>query len=185
VYGTAVLLGQNKREVLVALSSAKTVEGRFDIVSGDDNITAVIDYAHTPDALANIIGTINDIREGRGQLITVAGAGGDRDTSKRAEMAYIASKLSDRLILTSDNPRSENPEAIIDMMMEGVEITKKRNVLRVTNRKEAIKTASALAQEGDIILITGKGHEKYQEINGVKYPFDDKAIIQSVLNSEN
>ena len=185
VYATAVLLNQNKQEVLIALSKASTVEGRFDIINGDNGVTAVIDYAHTPDALKNVLSTINDIREGKGQLITVAGAGGDRDTSKRAEMASIASRLSTKLILTSDNPRSEDPDVIIDMMMEGVEITDKRNVLRITNRREAIRTACTIAAPGDIVLVAGKGHEKYQEINGVKYPFDDKAIVVEILKTEN
>jgi UDP-N-acetylmuramoyl-L-alanyl-D-glutamate--2,6-diaminopimelate ligase len=184
-YATAILLNQDKQEVLVAMSQASTVEGRFDIINGDNGVTAVIDYAHTPDALKNILSTINDIREGQGQLITVAGAGGDRDTSKRSEMASIASKQSTKLILTSDNPRSEDPDTIIDMMMEGVEITDKRNVLRITNRKEAIRTACALAAPGDIVLVAGKGHEKYQEINGVKHPFDDKAIVLEILKTEN
>jgi len=161
------------------------VEGRFDIINGDNGVTAVIDYAHTPDALKNVLSTINDIREGQGQLITVAGAGGDRDTSKRAEMASIASKQSTKLILTSDNPRSEDPDAIIDMMMEGVEITDKRNVLRITNRREAIRTACTIAAPGDIVLVAGKGHEKYQEIKGVKHPFDDKAIVGEILKTEN
>ncbi len=185
VYGTAILLGQEKEETLIALSEVTTVEGRFDLIHGDNGVNAIVDYAHTPDALKNVITTINSIREGRGQLITVAGAGGDRDTSKRPEMGAIAASLSNRVILTSDNPRTEDPEKILDMIMAGVAITDRKKVLRITNRKEAIRTACALAQQGDIVLVAGKGHEKYQEINGIRHPFDDKAILREILITEN
>ncbi|PID93295.1 MAG: UDP-N-acetylmuramoyl-L-alanyl-D-glutamate--2,6-diaminopimelate ligase [Bacteroidetes bacterium] len=181
VYGAAVLLGQQKEEILIALSNAPTVEGRFDLVTSKDQVTAIIDYAHTPDALKNILQTINDIRAGQGQLITVMGAGGDRDRSKRSPMGSIASRLSDQLILTSDNPRTEDPETILAMLMQGVEISDRRKVLQIVHREEAIKAACALARAGDTILVAGKGHEKYQEINGVRHPFDDKAIIQTIF----
>ena len=184
VYGTAIELKQDPDEVLVALSKLATVEGRFDFFTSSDQITAIVDYAHTPDALKNVLNTINDIRDGAGRVITVAGAGGDRDTSKRPEMAYIAARMSDQVILTSDNPRSEDPETIINMMFDGVDITDKKKVLKITNRKEAIRTACTLAQPHDVILIAGKGHEKYQEINGERFPFDDKEIAKSMLTTE-
>ena len=184
VYGTACELHQQKEEVLVTLSKLETVEGRFELIQGKNNITAIIDYAHTPDALDNILQTIREIRRNNASIITVAGAGGDRDTSKRPEMAQIAAQLSDRVILTSDNPRSEDPEHILDMMEEGLSEKLREKVIRICNRKEAIKTACALAQPGDIILVAGKGHEKYQEIKGVKYPFDDKKLVKSLLTTE-
>ncbi len=181
VYATAMEMGADEIEVLRLLSYIQTAEGRFDFIKGDKGVNAIVDYAHTPDALKNVLNTINDIRGGAGQLISVVGAGGDRDKSKRPEMALIAAEKSNRLILTSDNPRSENPEAIIDDMEAGVPADRKNTCLRISNRKEAIKTAVALAKEGDIILIAGKGHEKYQEINGVRYHFDDKEIINELI----
>ncbi len=181
VYATAMEMGADEIEVLRQLSYIQTAEGRFDFIKGDKGVNAIVDYAHTPDALKNVLNTINDIRGGAGQLISVVGAGGDRDKSKRPEMALIAAEKSNRLILTSDNPRSENPEAIIDDMEAGVPADRKNTCLRISNRKEAIKTAVALAKEGDIILIAGKGHEKYQEINGVRYHFDDKEIINELI----
>lgn len=181
VYATAMEVGANELEVLQELSQIETAEGRFEFVPGSEGINAIVDYAHTPDALLNVINTINDIRGGAGHLITVVGAGGDRDKTKRPEMAAIAADKSDRLILTSDNPRTENPEAILDDMEAGVTVDRKKITLRISNRKEAIKTAFALAQKGDIILIAGKGHEKYQEINGVRHHFDDKEIIRELI----
>ena len=181
VYATAMEMGADEIEVLRQLSYIQTAEGRFDFIKGDKGVNAIVDYAHTPDALKNVLNTINDIRGGAGQLISVVGAGGDRDKSKRPEMALIAAEKSNRLILTSDNPRSENPVAIIDDMEAGVPADRKNTCLRISNRKEAIKTAVALAKEGDIILIAGKGHEKYQEINGVRYHFDDKEIINELI----
>ncbi len=181
VYATAMEMGADEIEVLRQLSYIQTAEGRFEFIKGDKGVNAIVDYAHTPDALKNVLNTINDIRGGAGQLISVVGAGGDRDKSKRPEMALIAAEKSNRLILTSDNPRSENPEAIIDDMEAGVPADRKNICLRISNRKEAIKTAVALAKEGDIILIAGKGHEKYQEINGVRYHFDDKEIINELI----
>lgn len=184
VYAAAIELNQDIDEVLVALTNLSTVEGRFDFFNSADNITAIVDYAHTPDALKNVLNTINEIHDGSGRIITVAGAGGDRDTSKRPEMGYIAAHMSDQVILTSDNPRSEDPEIIIDMIFDGIESTDTKKVIKITNRKEAIRTACAIARPHDVILIAGKGHEKYQEINGERFPFDDKEIVKSMLTTE-
>jgi UDP-N-acetylmuramoyl-L-alanyl-D-glutamate--2,6-diaminopimelate ligase len=183
VYGTAVLLGKEKLSVLTALSNLKSVEGRFQYVKSEGNITAIVDYAHTPDALLNVLNTIKDIRTGNEHVITVVGCGGDRDTSKRPEMARIAAEFSDKVILTSDNPRSEDPEEIIRQMRAGIDAVNFKKVLAITDRKEAIRTACILGKSGDILLIAGKGHEKYQEINGVKYPFDDFSEIQETFKT--
>ncbi|MFA5782512.1 MAG: UDP-N-acetylmuramoyl-L-alanyl-D-glutamate--2,6-diaminopimelate ligase, partial [Bacteroidales bacterium] len=183
IYATAVLLGEDKSEVLRLLSSLKAVEGRFDYVRSSNGIIAIIDYAHTPDALSNVLSTIASVRESNEDVITVVGCGGDRDRGKRPLMARIACDYSNTVILTSDNPRSEDPERIIEEMMQGVEITAKRKVLSILNRKEAIKTACALAKHGDIVLLAGKGHEKYQEIKGVKYPFDDKQMVKEIFET--
>ncbi|NKQ39837.1 MAG: UDP-N-acetylmuramoyl-L-alanyl-D-glutamate--2,6-diaminopimelate ligase [Methanosarcinales archaeon] len=183
VYATAMLLDSDKMEVLIALSTLEGAEGRFEhFVSEKSKIVAIVDYAHTPDALKNVLETINNIKKGKEKIITVVGAGGDRDKTKRPLMAAIASKLSDKVILTSDNPRTENPETIIKEMQEGVSVSNKRKVLAITDRVEAIKTACMLANEKDIILIAGKGHEKYQEINGIKYDFDDMAKTLDLFN---
>jgi UDP-N-acetylmuramoyl-L-alanyl-D-glutamate--2,6-diaminopimelate ligase len=181
VYASAVLLEQEKPKVLTLMSILDTAEGRFEYVRSEEGITAIVDYAHTPDALKNVLQTINAIRTGNEELITVIGAGGDRDPGKRPVMGQIAGSLSSRVILTSDNPRSEDPEAIIREMKEGIEPVDYKKLLVITNRKEAIHTACALAREGDIILVAGKGHEKYQEIKGVKHPFDDKEILKEKL----
>jgi len=181
VYAAAILLKQDREKVLTLLSSLDTAEGRFEHIRSEEGITAIVDYAHTPDALQNVLRTINAIRSGNEELITVVGAGGDRDRAKRPVMAAIAASLSTRLILTSDNPRSEEPESIISEMKEGVEPIDYKKLLVITNRKEAISTACVLAKPGDIILVAGKGHEKYQEIKGVKYPFDDKEILNELL----
>lgn len=181
IYSAAILLEQDKLEVLSVLSSLSAVEGRFDYIHGNDNITGIVDYAHTPDALKNILSTINSIRTGEEKLITVFGAGGDRDKTKRPEMAKIVCELSDKVIVTSDNPRTEHAEDIIFDILKGVDVICKKKVLTIENRLEAIKTACALAQKNDIIVVAGKGHEKYQEINGVKYPFDDKEILKDCL----
>ncbi len=183
VYGTAVLLGQNKQEVLTQLSLLKGADGRFEVLRSNDGKTVIVDYAHTPDALENVLKTIQKIRTGNEQLITVVGAGGDRDKEKRPKMAKIASRLSNRIILTSDNPRSEDPKEIIKDMEEGIEIIKKGATLSIVDRKEAIKAAILLAQPGDIILIAGKGHETYQEINGVKHHFDDKEVVKEIFQN--
>jgi UDP-N-acetylmuramoyl-L-alanyl-D-glutamate--2,6-diaminopimelate ligase len=180
-YATAVLLGQEPAEVLTLLSAMEPVEGRFNSILSPDNVTAIVDYAHTPDALNNVLETINDIRGVGSRLITVVGAGGNRDAAKRPLMARIACDQSDRVILTSDNPRFEEPEAIIGDMKKGVEAGGMGKVLVIVNRLEAIRTACALAQAGDIILIAGKGHENYQEIKGVKYPFDDRTVVKEAF----
>jgi UDP-N-acetylmuramoyl-L-alanyl-D-glutamate--2,6-diaminopimelate ligase len=185
VYSTAILLGEEKQNVLTMLSLCEPVAGRFNYIRTPDAITAIVDYAHTPDALQNVLGTIQSIRSHKEKIITVVGAGGNRDVSKRPLMAKIACDLSDRLILTSDNPRFEKPEAILDDMKKGIEPQFEKKVLVIVNRKEAIRTACAMAQPGDIILVAGKGHETYQEINGVRYPFDDKMILNEVLGEGN
>ena len=177
LYAVAVLLGEEKLDVLTALSNLNPVAGRFECIISQNNITAIVDYAHTPDALKNVLDNINDIRSGNEKLITVVGCGGDRDKAKRSLMAGIASEHSDKVILTSDNPRTEDPDAIIKDMQEGVAPHQVKKVLSITDRKEAIKTAASLAESNDFILIAGKGHEKYQEVNGVKHPFDDKEEI--------
>ena len=181
VYATAVLLGEDKEEVLTALSNIESARGRFEQIISSTKITAIIDYAHTPDALKNVLDTIVDLRKGEEKIITVVGCGGNRDTSKRPVMADIASSLSDKIILTSDNPRSEDPQDILKEMESVVSITNRKKVLTILDRKEAIKTACSLAAPGDIILVAGKGHENYQEIKGVKYPFDDKEILKEIF----
>ncbi len=181
VYATAVLLKEDKTNVLTTLSSLSSVEGRFQYVRTDNGIIGIVDYAHTPDALVNVLKTIADIRTGNEQVITVVGCGGDRDSAKRPIMAKIACDLSTKVILTSDNPRSEAPEAIIKEMQKGVDVVNNKKTISITDRSEAIKTACSYAKQGDIILIAGKGHEKYQEIKGVKHPFDDMLVLQENL----
>ncbi|MCF6403956.1 UDP-N-acetylmuramoyl-L-alanyl-D-glutamate--2,6-diaminopimelate ligase [Chitinophaga filiformis] len=182
VYGAAILLGQDKEEVLQALSDLSGAEGRFDyIMSAQEKIIGIVDYAHTPDALLNVLATIKNLRKGNEQVITVVGCGGDRDTAKRPVMAAVATEHSDKVILTSDNPRSEDPVAIIHQMEAGIPVHQKKKSLSITDRKEAIKTAVSLANPEDIILVAGKGHEKYQEIQGVKHPFDDKQVLREML----
>ena len=176
-YATAILLGEQKIDVLSALSILGPVEGRFDFITSPGKVTGIIDYAHTPDALKNVLSTIHDINGGMGRVITIVGCGGDRDKAKRPVMAKIASEMSDKVILTSDNPRSEDPVEIIHQMEVGVPISEKRKIVSITDRKEAIKTAVSFAQPGDVILVAGKGHEKYQEMKGVRSPFDDKKIL--------
>ncbi|WP_224483874.1 UDP-N-acetylmuramoyl-L-alanyl-D-glutamate--2,6-diaminopimelate ligase [Robertkochia aurantiaca] len=181
VYATATLLGLEKIEVLKYLSELESVGGRFEYVESSGGITAIVDYAHTPDALKNVLGTINDIRTGNENLITVVGCGGDRDTTKRPVMGNIATALSDRVLFTSDNPRSENPEEIIKDMEKGVEPQHTKKLLSITDRRQAIRTACQLAERGDIILIAGKGHETYQEIKGKRYDFDDLQVVKELL----
>jgi len=182
VYGTAILLEQDKLKVLTLLSRLSGAEGRFDYIVSEEKIIGIVDYAHTPDAVQNVLGTIADIRKGNEQVITVIGCGGDRDKTKRPIMAQVACDWSDKVILTSDNPRTEDPQSIIRDMEAGVSPSNKRKTLSILDRKEAIKTACHLAASGDIILIAGKGHEKYQEINGVRIHFDDKEILLEQLN---
>ncbi|MGY3053676.1 UDP-N-acetylmuramoyl-L-alanyl-D-glutamate--2,6-diaminopimelate ligase [Pedobacter sp. UYEF25] len=182
VYGTAMLLEQDKLRVLTLLSRLTGAEGRFDYVTAANKIIGIVDYAHTPDALQNVLSTIHNIRKGTEKIITVVGCGGDRDKTKRPIMAQVACDWSDKVILTSDNPRSENPQAILEEMQVGISPTNQRKAISVLDRKEAIKTAYMLANSGDIILVAGKGHEKYQEINGVRNHFDDKEILLEQLN---
>lgn len=181
VYATAVLLKEDKTNVLTTISTLNSVEGRFQYVRTENGIIGIVDYAHTPDALMNVLKTINDIRTGNEEVITVVGCGGDRDAAKRPVMAKIACDLSNRVILTSDNPRSEEPDAIIKQMQKGVDAVNYKKTLSITDRREAIKTACSIAKAGDIILIAGKGHEKYQEIKGVKHSFDDMLVLQENL----
>jgi UDP-N-acetylmuramoyl-L-alanyl-D-glutamate--2,6-diaminopimelate ligase len=178
VYAIATLLGEEKMEVLRILSSLTPPDGRFEqVVSSNESIVGIVDYAHTPDALKNVMHTINAVRNGNERLISVIGCGGNRDAAKRPLMAMIASKFSDKAIFTSDNPRNEDPNEILKQMNEGVPAPEKKKVITIADRREAIRTACSLAQQNDIILIAGKGHEKYQEINGVKHEFDDREVL--------
>jgi UDP-N-acetylmuramoyl-L-alanyl-D-glutamate--2,6-diaminopimelate ligase len=185
IYGTAIQLGMENLEVLRLLSDLESVSGRFQFIVSSSNITAIVDYAHTPDALENVLKTINDIRTKNEQLITIVGCGGNRDKAKRPIMAGIATELSDKAILTSDNPRNEDPEVIINEMEQGVAPQNFKKSLSITDRKQAIKTACQLAQPNDIILIAGKGHETYQEIQGVRHDFDDLKTVTELLNQLN
>lgn len=181
VYGASVLLGEDSDEVLVHLSALTGAPGRFERVLPGSRITAIVDYAHTPDALKNVLETIGTFRTGREQVITVVGCGGNRDRTKRPLMASIACKMSDKVVLTSDNPRDEDPMEIIREMQTGVMPTEARKTLVLPDREEAIKTACMMAKENDIVLVAGKGHETYQEIKGVKYPFDDRQVMERML----
>ena len=182
VYATAICLGEDRQEILRILSSLTGAEGRFEyIVSGKERIIGIVDYAHTPDALQNVLSTIKKLRSGGERIISVVGCGGDRDRAKRPLMAEVACELSDKAIFTSDNPRSEDPAAIIREMEEKLNVNAKRKVISIVDRREAIKTAVTLAREEDIILVAGKGHEKYQEIGGQKLPFDDKEILREMF----
>lgn len=185
VYSVAVLLKQDATNILTALSTLNSVEGRFQYLKSETGIIGIVDYAHTPDALKNVLETIKGIRTGNEQVITLAGCGGDRDATKRPIMAKITCQFSNKVILTSDNPRSEDPEEILNQMQKGIDPVDAKKTLRITDRKEAIKTACSLAKPGDIILIAGKGHEKYQEIKGVKHPFDDFEILKETLKTLN
>jgi UDP-N-acetylmuramoyl-L-alanyl-D-glutamate--2,6-diaminopimelate ligase len=182
VYGAAICLGEDTDTVLAALSMITGAEGRFDYIINARKIIGIVDYAHTPDALENVLATIKKLRKGHEQIITVVGCGGDRDKTKRPIMAQAACDLSDRVILTSDNPRTEDPVQILLDMEAGLSSAAKRKYITVIDRKEAIQTAVDMAKAEDIILVAGKGHEKYQDIKGVKYPFDDKAVLQEFLN---
>ncbi len=185
VYGAAVMLGKEPEEILVILSKLKSVSGRLQPIQSPLGYTAIVDYAHTPDALENVLNAIHEVLNGKsGRVITVCGAGGNRDKGKRPLMAKEAVKQSDQVIITSDNPRFENPDDIINDMMEGVSAQQQHKVLRITNRLEAIKTACMLAHKGDVILVAGKGHEDYQEIKGVKHHFDDKEVLISLFEAQ-
>lgn len=182
VYAATRLLGQPKEETLRILSTLRPVDGRFEVFRSEKNVTAIVDYAHTPDALVNVLSTINRLRTGNEQLITVVGCGGDRDRTKRPIMAKVSAEASNRLIITADNPRSEDPQAIAEEMRQGVPPTHTARTLTIIDRREAIRTAISLAQPGDVILIAGKGHEDYQEIKGVKHHFDDREVVQQAFN---
>ncbi|MGN0036172.1 MAG: UDP-N-acetylmuramoyl-L-alanyl-D-glutamate--2,6-diaminopimelate ligase [Bacteroidaceae bacterium] len=184
VYGAACLLGKQPDEVLRVLSLLRPVVGRFDALRSKRGYTAIVDYAHTPDALTNVLDAIHEVLAGRGRVITVVGAGGNRDKGKRPIMAQEAVKASDRVVITSDNPRFEEPQAIIDDMLAGLTPDQRSRVLALVDRKEAIRTACMLAQCGDVVLVAGKGHENYQEIKGVKHHFDDKEVLQEVFDQE-
>jgi UDP-N-acetylmuramoyl-L-alanyl-D-glutamate--2,6-diaminopimelate ligase len=181
VYGTAVLLEQDTTKVLTILSRLNGAEGRFDYLTSPAGVIGVVDYAHTPDAVQNVLSTIQNIRKGTEQVITVIGCGGDRDKAKRPVMAQVACDWSDKVILTSDNPRSEEPAEIIKDMDAGIMPNNRKKALTIVDRREAIRTACHLARPGDIILVAGKGHEKYQEIKGTKHPFDDKQILSEAM----
>lgn len=182
VYGAARLLNQSKEEVLKVISELNSVNGRFESIISPDGVMAIVDYAHTPDAIKNVLESIDQLRTGNEQVITVVGAGGDRDKTKRPLMAKISAEYSNKVILTSDNPRSEDPDQIILEMRDGVPASNLKKILSITDRKEAIRTACMLAQKNDIILVAGKGHEDYQEIKGVKHHFDDKEVIREIFN---
>lgn len=183
VFGASCLLGKKEEDVLLTLSTLKPVCGRFDSVRSPQGYTAIVDYAHTPDALINVLSSIQEIIEGNGKIITVVGAGGNRDKGKRPIMAQEAVKNSNKVIITSDNPRFEEPQDIINDMLEGLTAEEKKNVITIVDRKEAIRTACMLAQAGDVILVAGKGHENYQDIKGVKHHFDDKEILKDIFEN--
>ena len=181
IYGTAVMLGLDPQDVLIQLSAMKPVNGRFETIRSKNGVTAIVDYAHTPDALANVLTTINEVLQHKGKCWTVCGAGGNRDKGKRPLMAQEAVKYSDHVIITSDNPRFEDPQAIIDDMLAGLSDKQRKGVLSIVDRKEAICTACTLAQSGDVILVAGKGHEDYQIVQGVKHHFDDHEVIREAF----
>jgi len=185
VYGAAVMLGKKPEDILVILSTLKSVAGRLEPIRSEEGVTAVVDYAHTPDALENVLNAIHEVLEGKqGKVITVCGAGGNRDKGKRPLMAQEAVKQSDRVIITSDNPRFEEPQDIINDMLAGLDQKQMKKVVSIVDRKEAIRTACMMAEKGDVILIAGKGHEDYQEIKGVKHHFDDREIVREILQSK-
>jgi UDP-N-acetylmuramoyl-L-alanyl-D-glutamate--2,6-diaminopimelate ligase len=182
IYATAVLCGLDKNEVLRELSGLAEVDGRFNVIRSTNNITGIVDYAHTPDALKNVLSTIVEVNDGNGRIITVAGAGGDRDKTKRPIMGQIMARYSQLAIITSDNPRTEDPSTIIEEIKGGIDITEIKKVLCIADRREAIRTACMMALPGDIVLVAGKGHETYQEINGVRTHFNDAEILTQSLN---
>ena len=183
VYGAAIMLGKKPEDILVILSTLKSVAGRLEPIRSKEGVTAIVDYAHTPDALENVLNAIHEVLEGKsGQIITVCGAGGNRDKGKRPLMAQEAAKQSDRVIITSDNPRFEEPQDIINDMLAGLNAQQMKKTISITDRKEAIRTACMMAQKGDVILIAGKGHEDYQEIKGVKHHFDDREVVREIFD---
>jgi UDP-N-acetylmuramoyl-L-alanyl-D-glutamate--2,6-diaminopimelate ligase len=182
VYGAAIMLGKKPEDILVILSTLKSVAGRLEPIRSKEGVTAIVDYAHTPDALENVLNAIHEVLEGKsGQIITVCGAGGNRDKGKRPLMAQEAAKQSDRVIITSDNPRFEETQDIINDMLAGLNAQQMKKTISITDRKEAIRTACMMAQKGDVILIAGKGHEDYQEIKGVKHHFDDREVVREIF----
>ena len=181
VYGAAVMLGKQPEEVLVVLSTLKSVSGRLEPLRSPMGYTAIVDYAHTPDALENVLNAIHEVLDGKGKVITVCGAGGNRDKGKRPLMAQEAVKQSDRVIITSDNPRFEEPQEIINDMLAGLTKQQMKKVLSIVDRREAIRTACMMAEKGDVILIAGKGHEDYQDVKGVKHHFDDKEEVSKMF----
>lgn len=181
VYGAAVMLGKKPEDILVILSTLKSVNGRLDPIRSKEGYTAIVDYAHTPDALENVLNAIHEVLDGKGKVITVCGAGGNRDKGKRPLMAQEAVKQSDRVIITSDNPRFEEPQDIINDMLAGLDARQMKKVISIVDRREAIRTACMMAEKGDVILIAGKGHEDYQEIQGVKHHFDDKEVVREIF----
>ena len=182
VYGAAVMLGKQPEDILVILSTLKSVNGRLEPIRSPEGYTAIVDYAHTPDALENVLNAIHEVLDGKGKVITVCGAGGNRDKGKRPLMAQEAVKQSDRVIITSDNPRFEEPQDIINDMLAGLDARQMKKVISIVDRREAIRTACMMAEKGDVILIAGKGHEDYQEIQGVKHHFDDKEVVREIFN---
>lgn len=183
VYGAAVMLGQKPEDILVVMSTLRSVNGRLDPVRSPEGVTAIVDYAHTPDALENVLKAIHEVLDGKGEVITVCGAGGNRDKGKRPLMAQEAVKQSDKVIITSDNPRFEEPQDIINDMLAGLNAQQMKKVISIVDRKEAIRTACMMAKKGDVILVAGKGHEDYQEVKGVKHHFDDKEILHEIFNA--
>ena len=183
VYGAAVMLGKKPDDILVILSTLKSVNGRLEPIHSPEGYTAIVDYAHTPDALENVLNAIHEVLDGKGKVITVCGAGGNRDKGKRPLMAQEAVKQSDKVIITSDNPRFEEPQDIINDMLAGLDAKQMKKVVSIVDRREAIRTACMMAEKGDVILIAGKGHEDYQEIQGVKHHFDDKEVVRDIFNA--
>ena len=183
VYGAAVMLGKKPEDILVILSTLKSVSGRLEPIHAPEGYTAIVDYAHTPDALENVLNAIHEVLDGKGKVITVCGAGGNRDKGKRPLMAQEAVKRSDKVIITSDNPRFEEPQDIINDMLAGLEARQMKKVVSIVDRREAIRTACMMADKGDVILIAGKGHEDYQEIKGVKHHFDDREVVREIFGS--
>jgi UDP-N-acetylmuramoyl-L-alanyl-D-glutamate--2,6-diaminopimelate ligase len=177
-----VMLGKNPEDILVIMSTLKSVSGRLEPIRSNDGVTAIVDYAHTPDALENVLNAIHEVLDGKGKVITVCGAGGNRDKGKRPLMAQEAVKQSDRVIITSDNPRFEEPQDIINDMLAGLNAQQMKKVVSIADRREAIRTAVMMAEKGDVILIAGKGHEDYQEIKGVKHHFDDREEVRKIFS---
>ena len=183
VYAAARMLGMQPEDILVAMSTLHSVSGRLEPIQSPDGFTAIVDYAHTPDALENVLNAIHEVLNGKGKVITVCGAGGNRDKGKRPLMAQEAVRQSDRVIITSDNPRFEEPQDIINDMIAGLNKEQMKKVITIVDRKEAIKTACMMARKGDVILVAGKGHENYQEIKGVKHHFDDKEVLHEIFGN--